>query len=329
VAVVECEGVRVALAPGETVLDGLLRAGLEVSFGCRAGACQACLIRATSGTPPRAAQTGLRDTLRAQGYFLACTAMPEEDLHLARAAMALNVPARIAAVEPLGADVVRVRVEPEQAFAYQPGQFVNVVRSDGLTRSYSLASLPDEDAGLELHVRRLPGGRMSGWLSDARVIGERIELRGPAGQCFYVAGELEQPLLLAGAGTGLAPLVGILRAALRAGHRGPITLLHGARAPLGHYLVDALGALAARHPQVTYQRCALEGAPEPGLVIGRLDQVVQSRHPSLAGMRVFLCGDPELVLAMRRQAFLAGASLRDIHADAFITAPPPPARARG
>lgn len=322
-ATVACDGVRVALAPGERVLDGLLRAGLAVPHGCRAGACQSCLLRATEGKPPAAAQAGLKDTLKAQGFFLACAAELQEDLAVTLAGVtALDVSARIAAVEALATDVARVRIVPETPLPYRPGQFVTVVRADGLARSYSLASVPEEDAALELHVRRLPHGRMSGWLTDSATTGAAVVLRGPAGQCFHVPGSPTQPLLLAGAGTGLAPLLGILRDALRAGHTGPIRLFHGARDPRGLYLVGELRALAARHANLTYRACVLEGAPGDDVAVGALDHVVFPRGEVLQGTRVYLCGDPDLVLKMRKRAFLAGAALADIHADAFVTAPP-------
>jgi NAD(P)H-flavin reductase len=129
--------------------------------------------------------------------------------------------------------------------------------------------------------------------------------------------------VLAGTGTGLAPLVGILQDALRAGHRGPITLLHGARDAAGLYLVEELRALAERHARVTYLRCVLDGDAPWGALSGALDRVLLERFPSLAGHRVFLCGDAALVQALKRKVFLAGAALGDIRADPFILAPAP------
>jgi CDP-4-dehydro-6-deoxyglucose reductase len=308
-ATVELDGTSVVLQAGEKVLDGLLRAGLEVPHSCRAGACQSCLVRAVAGNPPAAAQAGLKPTLRAQGYFLPCVAVPSEDLVLARADGGdLEVPARLASIERLSSDVVRVNVAAEGEFPHQPGQFLNLVRDDGLTRSYSIASLPGQGT-LELHVRVLPGGRMSEWLADPAVVGTKVRLRGPAGECFYVAGREDEPLLLAGTGTGLAPLLGIARQALAHGHRGAIDLFHGARTPAGLYLEDELRGLLARHPRFSYHP-----------IVTPLDAAVFARFPVLDGMRVFLCGDPALVKKMRQQAFLAGADLSAIHADPFITA---------
>ena len=102
--------------------------------------------------------------------------------------------------------------------------------------------------------------------------------------------------------------------------------MHGARDPGGLYLVDQLSALASAHDNVAYSACVLEGA-SAGMTQGSLDDVVFGRFPNLGGHKVFLCGDPVLVQKMKRRAFLAGARLSDIRADAFVTAPPPAAAA--
>lgn len=307
---------------GETALDTLLRGGVAVPHSCRAGACQSCRLRASAGTPPAAAQVGLKATQRERGYFLACLCRPDEDLTIALGED-LPVAATVLGVEPLGADVVRLRLAA--ALEYRAGQFVTLLRADGLARSYSLASVPGEDAELELHVRVLPHGRMSQWIARELAAGAQLQLRGPEGDCFYTASQPEQPLLLLGTGTGLAPLLGVARDALRQGHAGPITLLHGAVTPAGHYLVDVLEDMSRRHPSFSYQRCALRGEPAPGLEIGAIEAVAAARFPKLAGHRVFICGDPERVALLRKQSFLRGARMTEIFADAFVTAPAPPA----
>lgn len=317
---IECDGRAVPVETGETLLDALLRAGIPLPHSCRAGACQSCLVKATSGSPPAGAQVGLRSSLAQQGFLLACMAHPVDDLAISTdAAAGLTVAATITDVDALAGDVVRVRVTPDAAFPYRAGQYVTVLRDDGLARSYSIANLPGE-AALELHVRVLPRGQMSQWLAS-RPVGARVSLRGPNGECFYEPAP-EAPLVLAGTGTGLAPLWGVLNDALRSGHAGPIHVMHGARGPAGLYLVDELQGLAAEHANVAYSACVLDDA-RPGMTQGALDDVLFARFPSLNGHKVFLCGDPVLVQKMKRKAFLAGARLSDIRADAFITAPPP------
>jgi CDP-4-dehydro-6-deoxyglucose reductase len=316
---------HLTLEPEETVLAALLRAGVAVPNSCRSGACQSCRLRACAGEPPAAAQVGLRPTLRERGYFLACLCRPTEDLTVA---VGEDPPqdARVIAVDRLAPEIVRLRLRPTSRLDYRAGQFVTLLREDGLARSYSLASLPADDA-LELHVRVLPHGRMSRWIADDLRPGDRVRIRGPEGECFYSDGDPAQPLLLVGVGTGLAPLYGVVRDALSRGHTGPITLLHGALTPAGLYLADALGELVRGHENLRYVRCALRGEPDEALHIGSVEAVAAALLPKLAGHRVFLCGDPDRVHALRKQCFLRGARMNQIHADAFVTAPPPEAPA--
>jgi CDP-4-dehydro-6-deoxyglucose reductase, E3 len=319
VPTVAFDGQSFVLEPGEAVLDALIRHGANPPFSCRAGTCQSCLMRSVGGLPPAASQAGLKDALKVQGFFLPCVCRPDTDLAIMRPDGAgAAVPATVVGTQALSPDVVRMLVKADGPFEYRAGQFINLVREDGLIRSYSVASLPHRDECLELHVRRIPGGRMSNWIhADVRP-GDRVHVRGPSGDCFYVPGHPDRPLLLAGTGTGLAPLYGVLQDALHHHHRGPIAVFHGAVDAAGLYLVEELSALAARHPHVRYHRCVLRGEASDGVEVGALDRLVFHHHPALAGWSVFLCGHPELVLPMRRHVFLAGAGMKHIHSDAFL-----------
>lgn len=310
----------VDVGPDESVLDALLRGGADVPYSCRSGVCQSCCLRAVTGTPPSAAQIGLPPTLASLGHFLACVAQPTDDLECARpGADAGSVAATIRSIDSIAADVLRVRVDPLAPFAARAGQYVNLVRSDGLTRSYSIANLPDVDGWFELHVRVLADGAMTRWLAEEAEPGTSVALRGPSGTCVYVPGSPHESLLLAGSGTGLAPLLGIARDALRHGHRGTIHLVHGGRDPRGLYAQDELTQLATASPNVVVTRCVLEGPRSGDVVTSALDALVAARHPDLTGWRVYLCGHPDLVRSMQQDAFLAGANLDAIHADAFLT----------
>jgi CDP-4-dehydro-6-deoxyglucose reductase len=317
------EGRELALADGETVLDCLDRHGAGVPSLCRNGACQTCLVRAVEGTVPAAAQAGLKPAWRAQGWFLACICRPTGHLAVTRCDGAPEYQARVLDVAALSPRVLRVRLSRPAGFDYSAGQFVQVQRPlDGLMRPYSLASLPDEE-GLELHVARHADGRMSGWLAGA--LGEMVRLRGPFGECFYVREEAQRPLLLAGTGTGLAPLYGVLRTALAAGHSAPVRLLHGAAQRAELYLWQALAALAAHHPQLSLTGSVPDAGGADSLSDRPLQELAMHSGVALPEARIYLCGNPDFVRAMRRQMYLAGASLDRIHADPFL----PPATPAG
>jgi CDP-4-dehydro-6-deoxyglucose reductase, E3 len=300
------------LQAGESTLDALLRSGAAVSYSCKAGSCGSCMLRAVEGEVPSRAQTGLKDSWKARGYFLACVCHPEQDLTCAPVDADAQVPAHIVSMDSLSANVLRVRLSCDAPFEFRAGQYVTLVRPDGLARSYSIASLPSEEF-LELHIRLLPGGRMSEWLRTEARTGDSLRVLGPSGDCFYVPGKQEQPLILIGTGTGLAPLYGILRDALSHHHTGPITLFHGALRAEGLYLRDELSQLAALCPNFEYAPTLLESD-------GPIDQVVLKRFAKPSGYRAFLCGDPSIVQSLKKKLFLQGMDLRDIHADAFLPA---------
>lgn len=316
------EGKDYALEEGESVLDGLLRHGQQLSSLCRSGACQSCLLRATSGTPPAPAQLGLKDAWKQQGYFLACVCRPREDLVVERCEAAASHTTVVQRVAPLAPNVIGVWLSRPPGFDFRAGQFLQLSRpSDGLMRPYSIASLPDEEL-LELHVALLPNGLMSGWLREA--VGQSVSLRGPFGECFYQEGELDRPLVLAGTGTGLAPLLGVLRAAARHGHRAEISLFHGSPQLSGIYLRPELEALSASLPSLRLFGSTLAAeASELGaqgrwqLELTPLDHLLFAQNPKLDAHRLFLCGQPTLVHSLRKRAYLAGASLSRIHCDAF------------
>ena len=304
-------------AAGEAVLDTLLRHGVPISNSCRAGACQSCLLRAASGTLAPQAQRGLKATLVEQGYFLSCSLVPQDDLVIEPAA-GIEVRASIHSLERLTPIVLRARLRLPEPLAYRAGQYVTLRRDDGLSRSYSLASLPGEDM-LELHVRLAPHGRMSGWLfNDARA-GDALTLRGPAGDCFYTGGNGDQPLLLAGTGTGLAPLAGILRDALESGHAGPIHLYHGSRTAEGLYLQTEIEALSSMHPNLHYRAVVPEH--DDVSTAAALIAAIGADHAALNGWRGFVCGNPPAVSALKKKLFLSGMSSTEIYSDAFLEAP--------
>jgi NAD(P)H-flavin reductase len=321
------EGREIDLLPDETVLEGLERQGWTLPAFCRQGVCQCCLMKARSGPVPAAAQKGLKDGQRLQSLFLACVCRPTQDQHLEleRYGSSEEFSSRVERVEQLTEQVLRVWLALPSGFAHRAGQYLQLMRaSDGLMRPYSIASLPGE--ALELHVALMPGGAMSGWLRAAE--GESVRLRGPFGDCFYFDGEPDRPLCLAGNGTGLAPLLGVVRAALAAGHRGPLRLYHGSPRPEGLYLWEELRALAQQAPQLKLSGSLLEGTPGADRSLAErctlrlmpLDQSVL-QDGVLAEERVYLCGNPELVRKLQRKLYLAGVPLARIHADPFVGPP--------
>lgn len=308
----------IEIEPGEDVLSALLRAEIDAPHSCRSGVCQSCMHRAVEGQPPAAAQRGLSDAQKALGYFLPCLCVPDTPLTIVPAQRAeARSEAIVRLLERLSGDVVRLRLEHEAGFTYRPGQFLELITCDGLGRHYSIASLPEEDPYVELHIRLHAGGRMSQFIADELAPGSRLHIAGPLGTCIYEGVDRDQPMALIGSGTGLAPLIGVLRDALRRGHRGPIRLYHGARKRDGLYLHDHLEALTQRHANLSYVPRVLGDSTPHG---GDVAMAALEREDALAHTAFFLCGGEKLVGRLKRDLYMKGASLKQIRSDMFLPA---------
>lgn len=298
-----------SVLPASNLLDALNHAGVAVPYSCRAGSCHACLVRCLKGEPADALPQALDASKRAQGWRLACQCQVVEDLTVEVFNPLLDgLPATVGGCEWLSPTVLRLRLLPDRPLRYRAGQHLVLWAGNDVARPYSLASLPEEDRFLEFHL----DCRQPGAFSDAArqlQAGDPIrlgELRG--GALHYDPDWQHRPLWLLAAGTGLGPLWGLLREALRQEHQGPIHLLHFAHDASEHYLAGPLAELALAHPQLEVQLVTEAQAPT-----------------ALAGLRVasrqtmaLLCGGPSSVEQFAKRLYMAGLPRNQLLADVFI-----------
>lgn len=217
--------------------------------------------------------------------------------------------AKVVALDWPSPQVLRLRLQPERPLRYRPGQHVLLWSEEGVARPYSLASVPGEDDWLEFHIDcRKPGA----FCDAARRLqpgdGLRLgELRG--GALHYDADWQARPLWLLAAGTGLAPLYGVLREALRQEHQGAIRMLHVAHDAAEHYLASELQALAAQHGKLQVELVTAAQLP------AALAELRLVSRQTLA----LLCGHPETVDSFARRLYMAGLPRSQMLADVFLT----------
>ncbi|MFJ7885581.1 iron-sulfur-binding ferredoxin reductase [Pseudomonas sp. NPDC096917] len=301
---------RWSVADGSNLLDALNQAGVSVPYSCRAGSCHACLVRCVQGEPLDLKPDALNRTQREQGWRLACQCEVVGDVQIeAFDPQRDGLSAEVAALDWLSPTVLRLRLIAQRPLRYRAGQHVVLWTASGIARPYSLASLPEEDRFLEFHLDCAHPGEFSDAARQFKV-GDAVclgELRG--GALRYDPHWQEQPLWLLASGTGLGPLFGVLRDALREDHQGPIRLVHVAREEAEHYLKAELQALAGAHPHLTVEYL-LRSQLADYLVQMRL--VARQTH-------ALVCGHPDTVEAFAKRLFLAGLSRNQLLADAFLT----------
>lgn len=301
----------------ESLLTALLRHGLPVRYSCRAGTCHTCLMRATRGRPPAAAARGLRPELVEQGYFLPCKCRPTEPLQVEQPSVSkLATRCRVFEAKMLAPDVRCLRLRWHPAIDPRPGQHVRVLHPDGPTRCYSIASLPRRDGYLELHVRRVQGGRVSGWLVDEVSVGDDLELLPPAGKLVYPPSANDHELLLVATGTGLAPLAAILREALDHGSGRRIRLLHGVRRRADLYADSWLRALESSHPCFAYLPCCSDDPDWADCYHGRVTELLREQFTEDFRGLVLVAGRPDMVEAVASLCRERSASA-DVRSDPF------------
>lgn len=325
-ATVVFDGQTVEIAHDESLLEGLLRAGFKIPNSCRAGLCHACLM-VGEASMPAAAREGLSQRQIEQQLFLACQCYVDTQVVVSLPDHSDDWRGHVVGHRLLNSRVLELRLEVDGN--WQPGQHVMLWKDAQYGRAYSIASSRSRDGVIVLHIGLHTRGVVSHWCHDELSVGDAVRLSKPEGHCCYDSTEPDKTLLLVAAGTGLAPLYGVLHEALSHQHRGDIYLYAGARSIRDLYLVDELIATAAAYPNVRYcpvvDAQAAEGDAQAGahllssLAVGSLAHSVKQNHPSMRGYKVFLAGAPEWVSELEKTCFFSGAGRADIVSDAFIT----------
>ena len=199
--------------------------------------------------------------------------------------------------------------EPRRHLAGQH-YVVRLTAPDGYTasRSYSVASAPDDTGEIELTVERLDDGEVSEYLHDVVEPGDELEVRGPVGGFFAWDGET--PALLVGGGSGVVPLMAMLRQARATGRSDLVRLVVSARSPDDLYYADEL---PGPESVVVYTRLAPPGASRTAgrLAVADVAPLVRS------GETVFVCGSPGFADAATAVLIAAGVPVEAIRVERF------------
>ena len=143
-------------------------------------------------------------------------------------------------------------------------------------RSYSIASAPNSDGRIEITIDRLPDGEVSPYLTQQVTVGDHLELRGPIGRWFVWAPEQIGPIQLVAGGSGIVPLMAMIRSRVSAGSTTPFRLLYSVREPGAVFYRDELKTLPSRGESV--------------LVTYAYTRVTPGGWPRLAGRACFITG---------------------------------------
>lgn len=182
------------------------------------------------------------------------------------------------------------------------GQHVDVrlTASDGYSavRSYSIASAPNVEGRVELTVECLADGEASPYLTQELAVGDRLELRGPIGGWFVWRPRQTEPIQLIAGGSGIVPLMAMIRSRASTESTAPFRLLYSVREPGAVFYRDELQAISSWSGSVTltyaYTRSTPKDWPRPA---GRLDTstIAEVTWPSTLVPTCYVCGPTSFV----------------------------------
>lgn len=324
----------VQVAPGQTLLDAALRAGVYIPHACLHGLCGTCKVQVTEGEVDlgEASPFALMDFERDEGKCLACVATATCDLVIEAdiddEPDAQNFPMQdfvgtVIRIDELTPTARGVFIELDSDIAFQAGQYINLhVPGVELPRAFSLANPPSEKRIIELDIRHVPGGQATGYIHNELKVGDQLRLNGPYGR-FFVRRSAPEHLLFMAGGTGLSSPKSMILDLLADGETRNITLVYGARNRAELYDDALFRDLATRHANFSYVPAlsAPEQADAWDGAVGFVHDVAQ-RHfdGDFRKHKAYMCGPPPMIDACITTLIRGRLFERDMFMEKFISA---------
>lgn len=325
-------GHQFTVLEGDTILEGALRAGINLPYSCRGGACGACKGRVVAGEVNHngSPETVLPETERTQGMALFCIAKPLGDLVLevreingARDVEVKLLPARVHKLERVVDDVMAIslKLPANERLQFLAGQYIDILMKDGKRRSFSLANAPHDDELLQLHVRYMKGGEFTEHVFGTMKEREIVRFQGPLGS-FFLREDSDKPLVFLASGTGFAPIKGIYEHMRHAGIDRPVVFYWGARSLKDIYMFDLALSWQQQNPAFTFIPVLSEPLDSDAWQgrTGFVHEAVVADFDDLSGYEVYACGNPLMVEAAHTALIMQrGLPETSFYSDAFYT----------
>ena len=321
---VDQSAIKFACEAGETVLDAAERAGFSLPYSCRKGVCSTCEAELCRGD----VALGSTQIAGPKRDVLLCQAKPRTDI--------LIHPKRIERHDPtarktITANVYRVSKPADDVFTlmlrfpagirarFKAGQYLRVVMPDGDTRNFSMANPPKESDGVQLHIRRIPGGRFSESMLAKLRKGDKLKIEIPYGE-FYLRTGSEKPIVCLATGTGFAPIKAMIEDLLGRGNTRNVRLYWGGRRSEDLYLMNLPRKWEAHASWLKYVPVLSEPVADWSGATGLVHQAVLRDLPDLSDWQVYACGNP-LMISNARLDFqtLGGLPEDQFFADPFVS----------
>ncbi|MEE2061535.1 2Fe-2S iron-sulfur cluster-binding protein [Rhodococcus artemisiae] len=332
------DDVEITVEPDQDILTAALYAGVNLKYGCRHGNCSTCkhwLIEGDVDNSKASADAISHDD-RENDAILLCCAYPTSDVvieiesDITQPLPELIKPERRCAVvneieAVAGGHMTRLVVELDEPLSFRSGQFCEFILDDHASgeqvrRCYSIASSPAAGSKLEFCIKVVERG-FFGTLLKNLTPGDKVELQGPFGTMSYKGDGRE--VVMAATGSGIAPLLSILRDLGEGDARPKITLYYGARSMIELGYVDELTALSRDRDWFECYFCISQEETPSDSDLYRSGRVVENMARDIASgshLDAYICGAPGMCDTVTGLLEAKGVPESRIFADRFFPA---------
>lgn len=331
------EQLRFECAADQNLLAAAASVHIVLPAQCGQGNCGTCYANVTDGefTLGKHNPAALLVDDEAKGGTLLCCTFPRSDLRI-------DLPfahdriligeikirnAEITAIDSVGENTLRLelRLAPDEnggsAAEFEPGQFMELeVPGQGIKRAYSLANTGNWEGRLEFLIRLQPGGLFSTWLQKQATVGQTLIVHGPKGAFGLSENGLKPRWFVAG-GTGLAPMLSMLRRMAEFQEPHPARLYFGANRAEELFFQTELKALQAELSQLQVVFCVWKPDDNwQGFCGTPVDALAQDLADATVFPDIYLCGPPALLDAAEAAAKATGVPADQILSERFLPA---------
>lgn len=316
---------------GNTILEAALEKGIDFPHGCRSGNCGACKAKRVSGEIEMSpySEFALEEEEKENNYILACRSVPWSDCEINVLSenenniinhKIIEFETRVKSLKKITQDIYVINLEYinlKKNFEFYAGQYVELTFGDLPEKHFSMANSP-ETKDLEFHIKVLNDGETSQYIKNKLKINEKVKVKGPYGNAFLRTSHRGPIIALAG-GTGLAPILSIIRSSVNNKLKQPIKIYYGAQTEDDLYFKDVLNEIALKNKNIEFNSVVNIGKNNNNIRIGQVTDAVIEDIEDFDGYKAYLAGPPKMVETAEELFLSLGIRKIDMHSDAFYT----------
>jgi CDP-4-dehydro-6-deoxyglucose reductase len=309
-------GVMFESSSDKTILDSALEAGVVLEHSCKTGTCGVCEARVVLGEVD-----GLNKKV-----LLTCQEMPSCDLTLHAEYFpelanikCLTSPAKVSSILYKSESIIslELRLPPKIKFDFLPGQYLEL-KHQGITRSYSIASIPNRKNTIELHFKRVLGGKMSEKIFSPIKDDQLVQVEGPKGT-FFLHNKKTGPVVFIATGTGFAPIKAMVSQLIQSQQLDrPIYIYWGNRSSEFFYDEHVLSDWCGRFDSIKVELCLSKKEENWLGRIGYVQNCLMEDEFCLCDAEVYACGSIEMIESAKSLLIDAGLDRDSFYSDAFV-----------